>query len=426
MNPDSALHFEEALTNRYPNWHPTTYSLLVKLSQLIGHWSPAPIVIFQSLIFVTALCTLASSISDSVVTRNVLVATFLAWPQAGYMLVLVGKDGLFTSMFMFMLACIIYMVDRNEPSPLLSALFLISTALFTALRWNGPVAIVWVAICLMLLQPKNRRKVFLFLGAGALVGTVWLVNPLPSDNSGARDLRRGGKALDIAWSLRTDRDSFSPNDLGILNGIAPLNDWADSQANCDNFAMPLLYSVFTENPDYGQALFKSSDEIDRIWRDRLTSHPLNFFSGRLCKIKGLVVPAHEWWPTYEATSQNLIGDFFMVTPTPTLSDSALDRAGNIFDSWGGSSVGLILSMPLTWTAVSALIYMASRRELRLRLRFALISSAIPVSIFIGGVGIEPRYVWPATSTIAVFALGIAFDECRSRFHREIWTSRNGS
>ena len=42
-------------------------------------------------------------------------------------------------------------------------------------------------------------------------------------------------------------------------------------------------------------------------------------------------------------------------------------------------------------------------------KYLAISMAVPVSVFIAGVGVEPRYLWPTTSTVAILALGIGAD-----------------
>ena len=142
MNPDSALHWEEALTGRYPNWHPSTYSLLVRLSQLIESNYAAPLVIFQAILILSSICFLARTVTRSTVTQNLAVVAFLVWPQTGYMLSLVGKDGLFAAAFMTLLGSIIRAVERGLDSLLVSAMVFASTFALAVLRWNGPLVVI--------------------------------------------------------------------------------------------------------------------------------------------------------------------------------------------------------------------------------------------------------------------------------------------
>ena len=409
MNPDSALHWEEALTGRYPNWHPSTYSLLVKLSQLVVSNSVAPLVIFQAVITLSSICFLVTTVAKSAIAQNLVVVATLVWPQTGFMLSLVGKDGLFAAAFMVILGSVIRAIQRGSISRSDSVLLFTSTLALTVLRWNGPLAVTWILGCIIVFRPQTTRKMTLILLCALLLGTFWLINPLPSDNSGARDLRRGGKALDIAWSIRTDRNSFNTQDLMILNQIAPLEAWSNSQANCDNFNLPLLYDVFAENESYARALSASEKDVDRIWRNRIVKHPLNFVSGRLCKVKGFVIPAREWWPTYESTSQETMKKFFGNNAVPIFDQGLLDRTGSLFNSWGGSSLGLALSMPIVWYCLSGVLLLIVRCERRHASKYLVLSIAVPVSVFIAGVGVEPRYLWPATSTVAIFTLGAGAD-----------------
>jgi hypothetical protein len=407
MNPDSALHWEEALTGRYPNWHPSTYSLLVKLSQLVVSNSVVPLVVFQAVIILSSICFLVTTVAKSAIAQNLVVVATLVWPQTGFMLSLVGKDGLFAAAFMVILGSVIRAIQRGSISRSGTALLFASTLALTVLRWNGPLAVIWILACIIVLRPQIARKLTLILLCALLLGTFWLINPLPSDNSGARDLRRGGKALDIAWSIRTDRKSFNTQDLVILNQIAPLEAWSNSQANCDNFNLPLLYDVFAENESYARALSASEKDVDRIWRNRIVRHPLNFVSGRLCKVKGFVIPAREWWPTYESTSQETMKKFFGNDAVPILDQGLLDRTGSLFNSWGGSSLGLALSMPIVWYCICGVLLLVVRSERRRARTYLAMSIAVPISVFISGVGVEPRYLWPATLTVAILTFALA-------------------
>lgn len=405
MNPDSALHWEEAITGRYPNWHPTTYSLLVRASQWFGRGDAAILILVQCLVFLVSVCALVSEICQSRLARNLVVFVLLLLPQTGFMLILVGKDGLSASMFILLIGILVRIRARQRVSFGQIFLAFCATAALAMLRWNGPLIVGWTVFSVALIRPKTDRKALIAMLLGLIIGSTWLFYPLPSDNSGAKDLRRGGKALDIAWSLRTDQVSFSRNELDLLDSIAPLEQWSASQANCNNFNLPLLYDVFAENPKSAEALTRSSSEINQIWLNRILKHPINFVEGRICKVKGLVIPARDWWPTYKSTSQETMLKFFGKRIEAQPFKHFSERVASIFDGWGGSSIGLYLSMPLTWIFLIIALAAISKSDRRRTLETLLLAMGVPISIFISGVGVEPRYLWPATALLSILAIG---------------------
>lgn len=405
MNPDSALHWEEAITGRYPNWHPTTYSLLVRASQWFGRGDAAILIIVQSLVFLVSVCTLVSEICQSRLARNLVVVVLFLLPQTGFMLILVGKDGLTASMLILMISILLRIRALQRVRLGQIVILGCATSVLAMLRWNGPLIVGWTIFCVVLLRPRTIRRESIAMLLGLAIGSTWLFYPLPSDNSGAKDLRRGGKALDIAWSLRTDQLSFSSNELELLGSIAPLEQWSASQANCNNFNLPLLYDVFAENPDSAEALSRSSSKINQIWLNRILKHPINFIEGRICKVRGLVIPARDWWPTYESTSQETMLKFFGNRIKAPPFKSLSERIASVFDGWGGSSIGLYLSMPLTWIFLNIALAAVSKVDKRRTLEILLLVMGVPISIFISGVGVEPRYLWPATAVLSILAIG---------------------
>lgn len=400
MNPDSTIHWDEGLTGTYSNWFPVVYSYLVKISQVVGSYSPAPLILVQSLTILVAATFLVCSITPKSLFRNLALLLYFAWPQTGWQATILNKEVLFLASTMCLVALLIR-VKRNGRYPLWGLALGLAAFCVTATRWNGPL-VVLVLIAYYLMRRDWSR--LYPLGTGLVAGCILLAFPPFSNNSGGKALRTGGQTMDIAWSLRQDLKSFNSNDLKIIENIAPISDWVESQANCNNSAMPLLYDVFTESPGAQYKLDRSRYQIQKIWFKDLVRNPLTAFTGRACKMKGLIVPAKEWWPSYSSPSQLVFEYRYSVTSIAPISMRFASVARTWLDTWGASRLGQIAAMPIIWCLLLLGLLRFRSIDKEIGVLVIIAGFAVIFSVFASGAGLEPRYVFPAASLWFVCSL----------------------
>ena len=121
-------------------------------------------------------------------------------------------------------------------------------------------------------------------------------------------------------------------------------------------------------------------------------------------MKGLVVPAREWWPSYSSPSQPAFEFRYSVTPIRPLSTRGASFTGGVLNSWGASLIGQVVAMPLFWILL-VLTVALSKRSFQTELSLVLYAGlSVIASVFIGGVGLEPRYVYPSTAIFLLYLL----------------------
>lgn len=409
MNPDSVLHWDEAISGNYSNWFPVSYSLLIKGSHALFGFTPAPIVALQSATLLLSVVSLVNQISQVAVVRNCLVGVFFLWPQVGFTATLIGKECLFLASFLA-LSSLILQARHKRLSFGTGLVFCLCVFASTILRWNGPIVVLGLLVTFVYATCRRVLALVVPAGISFLVGLLILLIPPVGNNLGAKSLRSGGQALDIAWSLSQDSSRFSQKELKTLAQVAPIQDWIDSQSNCDDAAMPLLYNVFTEGSDSWSTLIENRDQLRKIWIRDVLSNPRGFLEGRICKVRGLLIPAKEWWPAYSSPSQNVFEFRYGTTPISSKSERLSRLASQVLDAWGGSRIGILFAMPMIW--LTCLVAWQSRQK-NDRPEFLVVMALgglVVISVFIGGVGLEPRYVFPSTTLFFLVASAKMGDE----------------
>lgn len=403
MNADSALHWNEAARNSYSNWFPVMYSFLVKLSQVVCS-STALVVILQVAATLASVVFLISTLSTRPVVRNICAFIVMAWPQTGGTMVLVAKDALFSAAFLASVGSLM-LLEKQRVKYRNSLLILLASCVvfMTTLRWNGPFVVLGLGIILLARRRSSLWQTLFVVTIALVFGLSLLFKPPFSDNSGGVGLRVSGRAIDLAWALRTDPSSYSKEELATIDYIAPRELWSESQRNCNNSAMPLLDGVFNETDGAGTRLATRQSEIRHMWIGQVTKNFDNFASGRFCRVKGLVFPARDWWPVSAQPSQLVFPTRLQLPPPEPLSQELVGWTGARLDQWGGSTLGIILAMPLFWMLFNSILLIRQQWRGPFSWFVLACSSTVPVSVFVSGAGLEPRYVWPSTLLLLTFA-----------------------
>jgi len=411
MNADSFLTYQEALDSHFGNWFPVTYSILLNTLLKIWH-HPASMILFQLIAIAAAVSFLVSKLTTNTKARVLVPLAFLIWPQAGATTVLLSRDVFFCAVFLVISGYLLdWFADPTHPHPVALSLCLFFLII---LRWNGVIIGIPVIILICVLAKNFRHAVLPIIGL--VLGIIILIFPPLSADEGGSAMRTGGKAIDIAWALKVDTDSFSKSEITLIETLGGVELWSQSQRNCMNVAMPLLYDVFDRGKLWGTLGRRSvSTEINNVWLKHMTRSFDVFIGGRLCRMHGLFllksgfpqspVVSYNFNNNGSATDSNAwlvrLGEQQIKS---ILGSSQVDVAGNYLNNYGKSLFGRFLANPLPFLALTVL-RMCRRKSFTQRDRLLVALPMLVIfSIFIGGAGYEPRYVWPATALSALALL----------------------
>jgi hypothetical protein len=160
-------------------------------------------------------------------------------------------------------------------------------------------------------------------------------------------------------------------------------------------------------------LENTSAEISKLWLKHLSRNFDVFIEGRLCRMKGLVWPGTEWPQSpivgYKiADSSNVDTSYWLSLLgeqpiAPLLPEDYVDTAGRFINNYGFSHFAYVLANPIPYVVFRVFRIYRKRSLSRRDLILLALPLFIVLSIFLGGVGYEPRYVWPATA-ISILAL----------------------
>lgn len=389
MNSDAYLVFEEARKSSFSNWHPVLFGWIMKLG-ISFNGSPAPVLLLQTLFIVSSSIYFVHSLRIKTHLKFTLVFLYFLLPTNGVFFATLGKDVFFMGSLL-LLAGGLLRIYENQLG--LKDLSLATIGIFgvSSFRWNGPV-VALLAIVLICVIVKRLNRTVIVLGLGFICGTMFLFSPPLSDNHGARSIREVGQQLDLAWLLRAQPSVFSKEELATLNYIAPVNKWADSQANCDNSVMPLIWGVFTVDSEAGSRLKKNSRVVSEIWNRHVRQNTLEIFKGRSCRSRAILGLTSIYPPMKAESSSEVLAQWYSTSANP-LNDRIHLQGLDFANWWRFLPYISILGQPMipTILLVLRLIIGKARKETVLPL---LLGIGGVLSVAIAGTGIEPRYLHP--------------------------------
>ena len=390
MNSDAYLVFDEARKNDFSNWHPVAFGFLMKLSILFTQ-SPAPLLVVQILLMVWSLNFLLSSMKFSSNYRALMTFAYFLLPTVGVFVATLGKDVFYMCALFVITGAILNLRDEIQPN---HNLLLLSAGVFTlcVLRWNGPlVGFAALVICTL---GVHRTKLRISAMAFAyLAGCLFLLIAPFSDNRGGIAIADVGKHLDIAWLLKEDSSIFSSDELSVLSYVAPIQSWIDSQSNCDNSVMPLIWGVFTVDSTSAAHIAEKRGEIASIWSKHLKADTWKIMKGRLCRSRGIVGVRSSYPPLAAQTSNDVLKQWYFVD-SPTLLPPIQTFGVRVTEWWRFLPNVTIFGQPLLPAFLLGMRLAFSKMNSKLLIP-GLLAASVVLSIAAGGTGVEPRYLYPA-------------------------------
>jgi len=414
MNSDAYLVFDEARKNDFSNWHPVAFGFLMKLSILFTR-SPAPLLICQILLVVWSLNFMLRSMKFSSNTRAVFMFMFFILPTVGVFAATLGKDVFFMCALFSVTGALLNLRDESQST---HNLVVLCFGIFSlcVLRWNGPL--ISLAALVIFAFGVRRTKLRLFATIlSCLAGCFFLLIAPFSDNRGGEAIADVGKYLDIAWLLREDSSVFSSDEILVLNYVAPIQRWIDSQANCDNSVMPLIWGVFTVDTASGSRLVEKHDEIGSTWSKHLKTDTLEIIKGRICRSRG-ITGFFSIYPPLEAQTSNEVLKKWYYVDSPNLYPAIQTLSVRITEWWRFLPYVTLFGQPALPTLLLIVRLIMGRMSSKLLIPGLLACVGI-ISIALAGTGVEPRYLYPSVFLMWITVLS---PKVSTRKHREISTS----
>ena len=408
MNADSYIVWQEAKNNIFSNWHPIAYVLYIDFWQKFGDLPVLPM-IGQVVIFaISTVYFIGSFPSISFRMKCFIMFCFTSIPSVGIFTTTLSKDSIFISTFILATGALVRL--RKDSTNRTFTIFLVAMLLTTILRWNGIIISLFLLLLYAYLEHRRNNSGSLsriFMASGAyLVGVILLFNPLLGENNGGQSLQFSGKMIDVAYVLLVKPSAFSDDELAIIEDVAPISSWANSQLNCDNAIMPLIWGVFTMHPGAAEKIIIHQDELETIWQRHLVTDTQVVVSGRLCRSAALISAELPTSPIIFYPSSSPLLEYLGLDFPPLVKDQ-ISIQERISRYWNASWMGRFFSQPINYVVPLIMTFVWLRYKkasVESAIIVAIASGSVVLSLFIGATGIEQRYLLPATFVIFLYLL----------------------
>ena len=232
---DSIAQFEQAVTNRYNDWHPVVHTLLAfKLPLLLTNGSAAGTTLFQIFCFSLVIAYSLYVIWEYTNLKYVILSVCFVFlnPQTFHVAMYVWKDvALAIGVLLLLTYALRIYATKGEwlKKPLHLVLFVLATVLTTLVRHN---AVLFTAplVFAVLFYSTPKRSIILCLSIAVLLAVVKypLYTVLEVEKPGARQVETLGLPVNIIGAAVT----FSPEQvdgrtLQFAYEIAPEQVWAE-------------------------------------------------------------------------------------------------------------------------------------------------------------------------------------------------------
>lgn len=394
---DSLSIVDQIRSDTWSNAHTNAYVAFVWVTSFGGHqWG---LVAFAQIILLAlGIASLGEVFIRSGVPKPlVMIAStmFALLPQVGAFAVTMWKD-VPSSSGVLMLASAL-LAQRVSGSSQRSTLWLTGAGalLLGAFRWNGPIALVLLSVFVLILERRSSLKVVaVLLGVAAMsVGTLLIpqrFNIAASRTWLAIDNR---ELHDIAYVFSSRPTAINKNDQVTLSAIMPLDRWSQGGSTCETIDVMLYEHIMQFAPRSLTNIKEYEFELRAMWQRVLRNEPLLVSWVRVCRAAGV------WSPVYFG-KQPTLGLAYLHSNDPELGRPgyfpSLERIAIRAVTMTSSSElrkSLALNAMLwTLTAVAVVFALRNRPVARLYLKCLPVSIAVMVSVMLGAVAHDARYV----------------------------------
>ncbi len=321
MSPDSLNQWEQALTNRYEDWHPLGMTLVMRGVVLLTGWltlSPnlqAAIFAFVqgSLFWLAIFNTILTFVSSYRLKKILLAVTFLYYPLWAYTVIL-WKD-VWTAIFLLFLIAELYKLIHYQDKKL-TRLIICSLMCFAAIlsRGNNIVSLaIFFPMVLMLVFVSigyERKHIFKLAGAILIILVVGVVLNKTVDT--VIEQKRYGNftnmlfAYDVMGTL-----SFANLPPEKLQQLASYQRYGPermergiSEYSCED---NMTYLVWAKNPPFPQEVLLDNNAIIQDLPGLITSQPVPYLRHKLCVVDALLQVSRTFYTYHRGIQPNELG-----------------------------------------------------------------------------------------------------------------------
>jgi len=394
---DSLSVIRQIRTDSWNNGHTNAYLSFVWLFSLGGsQWGL--VALAQVTLLALSISSLGAAIIKSGVPKLLVVAAsgiFALLPQVGAFAVTMWKD-VPSSAGALMLAAAL-LERRLTSTPKTSTLWLLAVGalLLGSFRWNGPIALVLLSAILIVLQRRSSLNiVVVILGvAVASTGTLLLPQQIGLTKSHDLFLIDYRQLHDIAYVFHEQPSSISEPDKDTLSSLMPFERWSQGGSTCETVDVLLFDQISQFSPRAIENLGNQRTELRAMWRRVVRDEPLLVTWARLCRAGGV------WSPIFFG-NQPTLGLVYLHSNDSELGrpgyfphlEKELIRAVKMTSSSETSKTITLNAMLWTLVAMSLALAVKSRQLARRFLLCLPISVGVMMSVMLGAVAHDARYV----------------------------------
>jgi len=414
---DSVTVINQIRSGTWDDWHTNAYTSFVWFTSLNGNfWAMTTLA--QVVLMSFGISSLASAILAQGVSRSVVGAAsalLASSPQVGAFAITLWKD-VPSAAGALMLAAALLNLGRNPRPKADQYVFLAAGALLVgAFRWNGPIALAILGATLAY-SYRSRSLPVLTVVAGVLaisVSSLILPQRLNLASSTASTIVNVTQLHDIAYTYATNPTAIDDRGRSVLESVMPIENWENGGGTCETVDVLLFENIYEFAPESLDSIRDKRTALRILWFNVIRRSPLESLTARICRAAGV------WSPFYFG-KQPTLGLAYLPTTDPELARRGDFPAGERFlipvirmTSSSELSKSLVLNAML-WTLIALVLALRKKSISRLYLRCLPVGIAVMVSVMLGAVAHDSRYVAGALLIAQFFVLVSVLDWVRNR------------
>ena len=416
---DSLTVINQIRSGNWDDWHTNAYTAFVWLTSLSGnYWAMTTLA--QVALMSLGIASLATAFIKQGIPRTIVLiasALFAASPQVGAFAITLWKD-VPSAAGALMLAASMVNLRPSDRSKAEAFMLLAGGALLVgSFRWNGPVALVIISVILVVLYRKQvLRATAVILGMG-IVSMASLILPqrLNLAASTASTIVNVTELHDIAYAYTSDQSSIDESGKSLLGSIMPLENWLRGGSTCETVDVLLFENIDEFAPQSREAIHERRGKLRNLWLSVIRNSPSEVATTRFCRAAGV------WSPLYFG-KQPTLGLAYLHSNDPELGRPgyfpSLERmAIRAVTMTSSSELRKSLALnAMLWTLIAIAVVFALRNRpvARLYLKCLPVSIAVMVSVMLGAVAHDARYVASALLLAQFFVAVAVLDSIRHR------------
>jgi len=404
---DSVEVVNQVRSGTWNDWHTNSYTFFAWSASLGGRvWSF--ITLAQVLLLATGVASMGRAFRHLGVSTKVAAVScliFSALPQVGSFAVTMWKDVPSTAGAMMLAAALVEWWKHKSTTKGPVGLASVGAILLACFRWNGPVALMILALIILMVHRKSAARMASVLGLVAVASLATLTLPQRAGltessawfNFEVRELH------DLAYVYHSEPAVIQASELPILKSVMPLSAWAAGGSSCEGVEV-LQYESFAR---YAPASFEAARErrveLRDLWRDVLLRAPLRIAIVRLCRAGGVLSPVFFgqqptlglWY--HNATDSELVRASYLPP-----AESALLALVRVTSTSEGSKTLFLNAM--LWTLIALIFAVRAKSQIPGIGGMFAVGSSIMISVALGANAHDARYVAGALLIAQFFVL----------------------